>query len=322
MAGLYPTDEVINMFGTDVNYPGLDPVTHKFTDGDFSDPLTKPSYIPAKTFNLILDNLGSLISGLGYEPNNTDPDQLIKAIQNYLFPVGSSYIQHVNDPSPLERGLRGTWEIWNARADLYGLRSEALPNYSTYTTGTNYSVGSNVLYHLPGDDYAIFKANQAITNAPQQLDPVKWDKLTQEIFVERRHLQEWLDNDFSIGTQIINGNYSGYYVSEIIVPGGKYFAPAGGNRPPFGEGTAPDFARPIKGKFGYSDNNGGLGVFPRYDMDGVFDGERNLGTPARQAGVTSAGFASIVSLDTSRTMLTGNENSPRTISILYWRYVA
>ncbi|MCL2245079.1 MAG: hypothetical protein FWC03_11545, partial [Treponema sp.] len=236
MAGLYPTDEVINMFGTDVNYPGLDPVTHKFTDGDFSDPLTKPSYIPAKTFNLILDNLGSLISGLGYEPNNTDPDQLIKAIQNYLFPVGSSYIQHVNDPSPLERGLRGTWEIWNARADLYGLRSEALPNYSTYTTGTNYSVGSNVLYHLPGDDYAIFKANQAITNAPQQLDPVKWDKLTQEIFVERRHLQEWLDNDFSIGTQIINGNYSGYYVSEIIVPGGKYFAPAGGNRPPFGEG--------------------------------------------------------------------------------------
>jgi len=248
MAGLYPTDEVINMFGTNVNFPGLDPETHKFTDGDFSDPLIKPSFIPAKSFNLILDNLGSFINGLGLEANNTDSDQLIKAIQNkysttewlkdYLFPVGCSYIQHVNDLSPLERNLPGSWELWNARADNYGLTSGTLPNYTTYTSGTNYVIGSYALYHLPGDDYALYKAKETISNAPKQLDPVKWDKIEPSIYVERRFLQEWTDNDFTIGTQINNGGYNGWHISEIIVPGSKFFAAAGGNRPPFGEGTA------------------------------------------------------------------------------------
>ena len=42
MAGLYPDEQIINLFGTDVRWPGLDPETGKFTNGDFSDPYKKP----------------------------------------------------------------------------------------------------------------------------------------------------------------------------------------------------------------------------------------------------------------------------------------
>jgi len=80
MPGMYPDDQVVEIFGERVMYPGLDPDTHKFTDGDFTDPLIKPSYIPAATFNLILDNIENLISALGFNPNNTDPEQLKKAM--------------------------------------------------------------------------------------------------------------------------------------------------------------------------------------------------------------------------------------------------
>jgi hypothetical protein len=80
MPGMYPDDQVVEIFGEQVKYPGLDPVTRKFTDGDFHDPLIKPSYIPAATFNLILDNMENLISAMGLNPNNTDPEQLKKAM--------------------------------------------------------------------------------------------------------------------------------------------------------------------------------------------------------------------------------------------------
>jgi len=84
MPGMYPDDQLLEIFGERVMYPGLDPETHKFTDGDFSDPLKKPSHIPAETFNLILDNLSELIVFLEEVPNNTEPDQLKKAITGAL----------------------------------------------------------------------------------------------------------------------------------------------------------------------------------------------------------------------------------------------
>jgi len=86
MPGMYPDDQFVEIFGEKVKYPGLAPDTHKFTDGDFTDPLIKPSYIPAATFNLILDNMESLISALGLTPNNTDPEQLKKAMLQGLAP--------------------------------------------------------------------------------------------------------------------------------------------------------------------------------------------------------------------------------------------
>ena len=82
MPGMYPEDQIVNIFGTEVCWPNMDPETGKFTNGDFGDPLKKPSFIPAETVNLILDNLQNFIKGLGLNPNNTDPNQLLQALQN------------------------------------------------------------------------------------------------------------------------------------------------------------------------------------------------------------------------------------------------
>ena len=77
MAGLYPENQDLSIFGEQVQWPGVDS-TGKFTNGSFTNPLEKPSFIPAETLNLILDNLGELIKKLGETPNNAAIDQLAK----------------------------------------------------------------------------------------------------------------------------------------------------------------------------------------------------------------------------------------------------
>ena len=75
MAGMYPENQNISIFGEQVQWPGLDN-DGKFTNGSFDDPLVKPSFIPAETLNLILDNLGGMITKMGGTPNNTSAAQL------------------------------------------------------------------------------------------------------------------------------------------------------------------------------------------------------------------------------------------------------
>jgi hypothetical protein len=75
MAGMYPDNATIEMFGEQVSWPGVD-AEGKFTNGRFSDPLVKPSFISAQTLNLILDNLAALITEMGGTPNNTGAHQL------------------------------------------------------------------------------------------------------------------------------------------------------------------------------------------------------------------------------------------------------
>ena len=75
MAGMYPENEEITIFGEKVQWPGVDK-SGKFTNGSFSNPLEKPSFIPAGTINLILDNLSALITKLGGKPDNSSVTQL------------------------------------------------------------------------------------------------------------------------------------------------------------------------------------------------------------------------------------------------------
>ena len=75
MAGMYPENEEITIFGEKVQWPGVDK-NGKFTNGSFSNPLEKPSFIPAGTINLILDNLSGLITKLGGKPDNSSVEQL------------------------------------------------------------------------------------------------------------------------------------------------------------------------------------------------------------------------------------------------------
>ena len=77
MAGMYPDNQELNIFGEKVQWPGVDS-SGKFSNGSFQNPLEKPSFIPAETINLILDNLSELIKKLGGTPDNTSVDQLAK----------------------------------------------------------------------------------------------------------------------------------------------------------------------------------------------------------------------------------------------------
>ena len=80
MAGMYPENEEVTIFGEKVQWPGVDK-SGKFTNGSFSNPLEKPSFIPAQTINLILDNLSGLITKLGGKPDNKSATQLADVIK-------------------------------------------------------------------------------------------------------------------------------------------------------------------------------------------------------------------------------------------------
>ena len=87
MAGIYPDDQPLNIYGQPVTWPGMDPDTGKFTNGDFTDPLKKPSFIPAESINLILDNLSELIKSMSVDgPNNQAIDQLVKLFTSAATP--------------------------------------------------------------------------------------------------------------------------------------------------------------------------------------------------------------------------------------------
>jgi len=66
----------------------VDPVTGKFTNGDFSDPFKKPSFVPAETVNLIPDNLANLITAPGGTPDNFSVNQLRDAVGGRLIRAG------------------------------------------------------------------------------------------------------------------------------------------------------------------------------------------------------------------------------------------
>jgi hypothetical protein len=81
MAGMYPNNQDIEIFGEQVSWPGVD-ANGKFTNGSFSDPMVKPSFIPAETINLILDNLSGMIETCGGTPNAVNQHQLADVLSH------------------------------------------------------------------------------------------------------------------------------------------------------------------------------------------------------------------------------------------------
>jgi hypothetical protein len=75
---MYPDNQTISLFGETVEWPGVG-ADGKFTNGDFANPLTPPSRIPADTINLLIDNISELITKLGGTPNNIGVQQLADA---------------------------------------------------------------------------------------------------------------------------------------------------------------------------------------------------------------------------------------------------
>jgi hypothetical protein len=79
MSGMFPDNQTIEIFGEQVQWPGVDG-NGKFTNGSFTDPLIKPSFIPAETINLILNNLEEFIKKCNGNPNSTTASQLADLI--------------------------------------------------------------------------------------------------------------------------------------------------------------------------------------------------------------------------------------------------
>jgi hypothetical protein len=82
---MYPDNQVLEIFGEQVEYPGLGP-DGKFTNGSFINPEIKPSLIPAESINLLLDNLQAVIESAGLNPNNTGQDQVLRALRKKYSP--------------------------------------------------------------------------------------------------------------------------------------------------------------------------------------------------------------------------------------------
>lgn len=80
---LYPQDQEINMFGEILKYPNMGE-DGKFTNGSFSDPKIKPSFIPAETINLILDNLENVMKEANIETNTENTNQLKDAVKKII----------------------------------------------------------------------------------------------------------------------------------------------------------------------------------------------------------------------------------------------
>lgn len=83
MAGMYPDNRTLTLDGEKLTWPGVGE-NGKFTDGDLNDPSVAPSFIPAETLNLIIDNLAGFITELGKEPNNKDGSQIAQAFKEYM----------------------------------------------------------------------------------------------------------------------------------------------------------------------------------------------------------------------------------------------
>ncbi|MCL2609863.1 MAG: hypothetical protein FWD94_08185, partial [Treponema sp.] len=196
-----------------------------------------------------------------FDPGVNFITELKRQIREEEWPVGSLYIQHLNDASPVERGLPGEWAVWSHRADGYGLVSGALPAFTEFKQGDSWAKGAHKLWHIDGEDWRLFVANEAIANLPdpKYIDPVKCTPFQPAVIVERRELQGWTDADLKVGDVIKGGAYAGWKVCEVIVPGGKYHRVEGGLSPTFvSGGVAGDRIRNISGEWGVSTvtNNG------------------------------------------------------------------
>lgn len=77
---MYPDEQTVVIYGEEVSYPGLK--NGKFTSGNPADPADKPSFIPAETINLLIDNIAAFITLLGGVPDNANVNQIASVFFN------------------------------------------------------------------------------------------------------------------------------------------------------------------------------------------------------------------------------------------------
>jgi len=251
----------------------------------------------------------------------------LSSIQNYLnekrYYVGIVVEQLPNQKNPIEAGLPGQWQLCNDLAYQYRLNQEAPGAYTTYTQGANYALGAMVMYHLAGDDWALYTAKEALTNVPTRLDPVKWTKVTGGILVEQRFLHAYTAQDFAIGSQVLDGQYQGYYVTEINVYGGKYAGVAGGNRGTFGS-VAQDRIRNIYHNNGYINFSSTVRELKALKLYGPFANytdffKSNFNESFVNPPTDADWVVMLAMFRASSQVPTGSDNAPSSFFVNFWR---
>ncbi|MCL2174491.1 MAG: hypothetical protein FWB73_00450 [Treponema sp.] len=263
------------------------------------------------------------------------------------YPIGWRYEQKPNDLTPSEAGFPGTWEIWNKRAEIYELITEAqytslfssVPTYWTsastisanqwrvWTPGEINSVGTMVNGSSTSGTRRILRSNKAVSSQnPLEMNPIDWDDIykthgyTIRRAARRAVQSSWTASDLAIGAQVasvvIDGvTYTNMRVIGILTPAGTFPSYAGGNRPPFiSGGFGRDESRKIHGSTGQIVSTGEL------INSGALNMEDGGGSTPYSGG--NIGKRMFLNIDSSLVVPTGRENSPYTISTQLWRRVS
>ena len=239
----------------------------------------------------------------------------------HVYGIGDGYTQGPNDRNPFEKGLPGHWEVWNHRAEWYGF-SDTAPVFVNYQAGGNYAANTTVMYHINGSHWKLYRAKEAIDNAPLRIETVKWDELQPSEGAWRRHVQPgdegWLKADLQIGDEILEGPFAGKFVTEVLVRGGTFPSWAGGNRPTYENGVQQgriiNITGPV-GLVGTNRTNPGLFIKP------PFFGETQLPTHGFAPNQNDQAIWHSA-IDLSLVVKTGTDVAGENWGELYWRRVS
>jgi len=289
MAGMYPDNQELTIFGEKVQWPGVDSFG-KFSNGSFIDPLEKPSFIPAETINLILDNLSELIKKFGGTPDNTSIDQLAK-----LFTVDATA------NTGIQRDAAGRAKVAAPEED-----DDIARKVDVDTSNTNILESTK--------SYTEQKVqSEATTRAQEDANVLKFTKdYTDSLFIKifQNGYIQWPgmprpDTLFS---------FDGYRWAEVNY-NGCFFRAKGSNAYSFDGGEQYDAIRNIRGYFG------GRGLLHHYEssfFDGSLFSNYSMTRPGC-IGNNGEHGAITVSFDASRVVPTAEENRPRNRTFIIWR---
>ena len=305
MAGMYPENQELSIFGEQVQWPGLDS-TGKFTNGSFTNPLEKPSFIPAETLNLILDNLGELIKKLGETPNNAAIDQLANLFTSA--PTANKAIM---------RDEHGRAKVAAPEADDDVARKKEFDDAKTYADG---QVLAEAQARVQGDTNTLGSAQSYIDQ--------KFIKHYQKGYLQMPGMPSPLE-DTSM-------HYEGYSWHEVNYDG-NFFRAKGRNAKTFSSKKLTkeqikngnyifqndeqgDAIRNITGSFGQDGSNNSVCFWDKTtitDGAGALRGGQYKNWLRSNSGNYSIHFYGLT-FDASRVVPTAEENRPRNLTFIYW----
>ena len=359
MAGMYPDNQELTIFGEKVQWPGVDKIG-KFTNGSFSDPLEKPSFIPAETINLILDNLTALIEKLGGTPDNTSIDQLAKLFSSGIAAnkgimrdsAGRAKVTAPQADDDIARKKEVDAE--KARSSVADKQLSAAIGRSKIewggVTGTDlfYTGHDGVQKHIVGRLTAAKHKGipASVADDPMYAPTPEWVRqlvfyelnpyLAQQLIAQQKEKlgvnssEQKLIAFFSNTCLVQFPNmptpdtflsFEGYRWAEVNY-GGAFFRASGGNASMFGSGAQGDAIRDIVGEFGAGTDPeiNRYGNSPKEtETSGSFGIKTPNGGRKRAANGTDGIYNYIHEFKASNVVPTANENRPVNYTVRLWK---